>query len=332
MKNLIIIGSYCPDDERIQLLNNCVESLSGLKNDFDIMISSHSIIPDFITKKVDYTFFFKKNELITQWDYLNKPWFSPTDQLIIESCFVSNYSTYLAAYSIFLTSLGIAKSLNYNTVHWIEYDSEINDYTDLYENRELIKDFVAINYKKEYRNFELNLEWGYGCFQTINLSKAPVEMLKYDRDFLLEILKNSFNKTNEKITQDLYLSEGHQIYFRSFDEIIEKGNKFNLSINTQKDFLDYWSVPFWDPETERLNYITWNNKDYGEINVVVIINDEKTITFKGVTKYEWKIKELGELNKIETITTLINGKLKNRIILDDDLRKLIKTSSYAVHK
>lgn len=332
MKDLIVIGCYCPDDERIRLLNNCVESLKPVVNDFDVMIVSHSIIPDYITKKVDYSFYFKENELITDWKYLNKPWFSPTDNLMIESCFVSNYSTYLAAYSIFLSSLGIAKSLNYQTVHWIEYDSVVNDYTDLYENKELIKDFVAINYKKEYRNYELNLEWGYGCFQTINLIKIPEEMTKYNREYLMDILKSSPIKTNEKITEDLYLSKDETIHYKDLQELLNKGNEFNLSINSEKDSLDYWSVPFWDPQSETLKHITWNNKDYGNINVVIILNDENLITFKNVSKYGWQIKELGNLDDIETITILINGKLKNRITLNDELRELIKTSSYVIHK
>lgn len=332
MKDLIVIGSYCPDEERIQLLNNCVESLNGLRKDFDIMIVSHSIIPDYIIKKVDYSFYFKQNELITDWKYLNKPWFSPTDNLRIESCFVSNQSTYLAAYSLFLTSLGIAKSLDYQTVHWIEYDSIINDYTDLYNNKELIKDFVAINYKKKYQNYELNLEWGYGCFQTINLSKVPEEMTKYNRGFLMDLLKESNNKTNEKITQDLYLSRGGSIYYKDLKELLDKGNDLNLSINTEKDLLDYWSVPFWDQESKTLKHITWNNKDYGDINVVVIVNDEIVVTFKKLSKFTWQIKDLGSLDEIETITILINGNIKNRITLNDELRELIKTSSYSVYK
>ena len=246
MKDLIVIGSYCPDEERIQLLNNCVESLSGLRKDFDVMIVSHSIIPDYITKKADYSFYFKENELITDWEYLNRPWFSPTDGMTIESSFVTNQSTYLAAYSIFISALGIAKTLNYNTVHWIEYDSEIKDYSDLYENNVLIKEYVAVNYKKQFRNFENNLEWGYGCFQSINLLKLNEKMLRYDKSFYMKLLKESLNKTNEKITQDLYLSDGHRIFYKDFDNLISKGNKFNLSQNTEKDYLDYWTVPFWD--------------------------------------------------------------------------------------
>ena len=36
MKDLIVIGSYCPDDERLELLNKCVENFGQIKNDFDI--------------------------------------------------------------------------------------------------------------------------------------------------------------------------------------------------------------------------------------------------------------------------------------------------------
>lgn len=332
MKDLIVIGAYCPDDERKELLEKCVKSLDGVKKDFDIMISSHSVIPEHIIKNVDYCFYFKDNELITDWEYLNRPWFSPTDGMTIESSFVTNQSTYLAAYSIFISALGIAKTLNYNTVHWIEYDSEIKDYSDLYENNVLIKEYVAVNYKKQFRNFENNLEWGYGCFQSINLLKLNEKMLRYDKSFYMKLLKESLNKTNEKITQDLYLSDGHRIFYKDFDNLISKGNKFNLSQNTEKDYLDYWTVPFWDTKDEKAKFIAWNNKDRGNINVSVIINDDKHLYFKEITKFEWRIKEIGDLEKIETITILINGLVKRRITLNTDLRNKFKLSSYSVHK
>ncbi len=331
-KDLIVIGSYCPDDERIQLLNECIDHLSETKDDFDIMISSHSLIPDYILKKVDYCFYFKKNELIIDWEYMNKPWFSPMDNLVIESCFVTNQSTYLAVYGVFLTSLGIAKSLNYKTVHYIEYDSKITDFSDLYENSKIIEDFVAINYKKKFREFESNLDWGYGCFQTINIDKLPKNMLKYDREYLLDLLRNSASKTNEKITQDLFLSEGGEIYYKDFDKLILKGNQLNLSVNTEKDSMDYWTVPFWDGKSNNVKFIVWNNKGYENIDVIVILNDEKTIIFKKIPKFGWNIQEIGLLQDIETITIFINGKFKNKIIFNDELREKFKISSYAVYK
>jgi hypothetical protein len=40
MKDLIVLGSYCQDEERIQLLNNCVESLNGLSKGGAILTDS----------------------------------------------------------------------------------------------------------------------------------------------------------------------------------------------------------------------------------------------------------------------------------------------------
>jgi hypothetical protein len=61
MKDLIVIGAYCPDKEREDMLNKCVDSLLPLKDDFDFLITSHTIIPEYIAKKVDFTFFDKKS-------------------------------------------------------------------------------------------------------------------------------------------------------------------------------------------------------------------------------------------------------------------------------
>lgn len=331
MKDLIVIGSYCPDEERIKMLDRCVDSLDGIRKDFDVMISSHTIVPDYISKKVEYTFYFKENEIITDWNYLNRPWFRPISEMIIHSCLVTEKSTYLAVYGVFLSSLGIAKSLNYETVHWIEYDSEIKDYSDLYENSKIVRDFVGVNYKQEKEDDKVNLNWGVGCFQTINLLKVPESMLKYDRNFLLGLLKNSTSKTNEKITEDLYLSEGGKIYYKSWEKLLEKESLFNLSSHTEKDSLNYWAVPFWDEKYSSLKFVVWNNKDYGNIDVVVILNDEKILSFNNISGGHWQIKDLGLLEETETITVLINGKIKSRIVLNDELRELFKSSSYSVY-
>lgn len=331
MKDLIIIGTYCPDKERENMLNDCVESLQYLRKDFDILISSHTIIPEYIASKVDYTFFDANNQIITDWKYLNQPWFSPYDGFTIQSAFVTESSTYVAVYRVLISSFGIAKALNYKTVHWIEYDSILNDYSELYDNSVKIKNYTAITYKKEFRNYESNLEWGYGCFQTINIEKVTEKMLVFDEDFYLELLDKSSNKTNEKITQDLYLSKGGEILFKNFDILSDNGNRFNLSSKSKKDEMDYWTLPFYDTKSETVKFITWNNKDTREINVMVIINDERVIKFEKVGQFAWQIKEIGNINDISSITILIDGKLKRRFELDDENRKIFTKVSHSVY-
>lgn len=330
MKNLIIIGAYCPDYERQKLLNDCIDSLSPLKKDFDFLISTHSLLPEYIVKKVDYVFYDKKNELITDWNLINKPWFSPFDGVTIMSTLVTGYSTFLAAYRIFIGALGLAKNFKYNKVHWVEYDSYFTKYDDFYENNKLLDSYTAVQYKKENRNFEKNLDWGYGCFQAINTEKLDDIFLIYDEEKLIEILKNCPNKTNEKTTEEIYKKNGGTIYFKDFT-ILSESNKFNLSENTSKENLNYWVVPYFDQKSNLVNVVAWNNKDEEKIDVIFIINDERIIPIKNLEKFGWSIKEVGPLEEINTIVTLVNGRVKTRILFDDEKRDLFKKTSYSTH-
>lgn len=313
MKDLIIIGAYCPDKEREELLNQCVNSLLPLKDDFDFLITSHTIIPEYIAKKVDYTFYDKKNDLITDWEYCNKPWFSPFDGMTIVSTLITEYSTFLAAYRIFIGALGLARNFKYKKVHWVEYDSMFTNFDDFYDNNILLDDNVAVQYKKEYKDYEKNLEWGYGCFQSINVENLDDTFLVYDRDKLMEILKNCPNKTNEKTTQEIYEKNGGTIYFKDFNELLNKNNQFNLSDKTSKDGMDYWSVPFYNPKEDKVSVIVWNNKDDNPIDVIFIINNERLLNFKEVNKFEWRMGDIGNINDIDSILILVNDKIKTKI-------------------
>jgi len=326
-KDLIIIGAYCPDKERLKLLHNCIESLSPLKNDFDFLLTTHSSIPEYIVEKFDYIFFDKKNQLITDWELINKPWFSPFENYTIISALVSGYSTFLAVYRIFIGALGIAKNFKYEKVHWIEYDSVFNEFSEFYDNSKLLDENTAIVYKKEYKNFEKNLEWGYGCFQSINIKKIDDIFLTFDEERLTNILRNCPNKTNEKTTQEIYELNGGKVLFKDFNKLIEF-NKFNLSDETLKEDLNYWALPFYDDKKESVSVVVWNNKNDKPIDVVFLINNETLLSFDSVKKFEWSIKEVGKIEGIETITTIIDGKIKNNLIFDNDLRELFKKTSY----
>lgn len=331
MKDLIIIGAHCPDKEREEILNRCVESLLPLKDDFDFLITSHVMIPEYIARKVDYVFYDKKNNLITDWRYCNSPWFSPFNGFTITSTLVTGYSTFLAAYRIFIGALGIARNFKYKKVHWVEYDSYFTNYDDFYENSELLGENTAVQYKKEYRDYEKNLEWGYGCFQSINIEKLDETFLIYDEEILMEILKNSPNKTNEKVTQDIYEKNGGKIFFKDFNEILEKNNQFNLSEKTSKDRLDYWTVPFYNTKEDKVSVIAWNNKDEDPINVKFIVNNDKIITFDDVKQFEWRFADIGDIDDIDSILILVNNKIKTNIVLTQDNKELFKTTNYTTH-
>ena len=329
MKDLILIGAHCPDDERERLLNKCVDSLLNVKDDFDILITSHTVIPEYISKKVDYVFYDKKNDLITDMKYCNQPWFSPMTDSIIFTTTLNNSSTYLAAYRLFIGGLGIAKNFKYDKVHWIEYDSEINDFTDLYENSKILDEYDSVVFKKEYRpNEKINIDWGLGCFMSFKLETMSDTFLRYDKERLLEILLNSPSKTNEKITNDILLENDNKMFVKDYYSVLDKGNKFNLSMDTERDSMNHWAVPYYNPKEDSICVIGWNNKSESPINYSFIINNERIISMNDLGYFQWRINNVGKIDDIHSIVVMVENKIKTTILFDNNNREKFKKTNY----
>lgn len=331
MKDLILIGAHCPDNEREKLLDECINSLQGCRNEYDILICSHTEIPTYISKKVDYMFYDKNNDLITDLKYLNQPWFSPFNGMTILSTYIGQNSTYLAAYRLVIAGLGFAKMFKYKKVHYIEYDSIMNDLSELYDNSKLLDEYDNVVIQKEQKNYEENIAWPIGNFMSFKVDSINELLTSYDKEKLLEILLNSDGKTNEKITNDIMRMNGNTIHIKNYEQVKSKDIQFALSNNTSKETMNYWTVPFYDTKKDKVSVIVWNNKDEKPINVNFIINDEKMITFKNVSKFEWKIGEIGDIGDIDSITTLVNGKKKNEINFDDNLREIFKKTNFTIY-
>ena len=331
MKELILVGAYCPDDEREQLLNECINSLQGCRNEYDILICSHTEIPTYISKKVDYVFYDKNNDLITDLKYLNQPWFSPVDGMTILSTYIGENSTYLAVYRLLISGLGFAKMFKYKKVHYVEYDTIMNDLSELYDNSTLLDDYDNVVIQKEQRNYEENIAWPMGNFMSFKVNTIDELFTTYDKEKLLEILFHSPSKTNEKITNDIMKLNGNTVYVKDYEKIKSKDIQFALSRNTSKENMSYWTVPFYNTKEDKVSVIVWNNKDEEPINVNFIVNNEKMITFKEVNKFEWKIGDIGDIDGIDSIITLVNGKKKNEIKFNNDLRETFKKTNYTIH-
>jgi hypothetical protein len=332
MKELILIGAYCPDDEREKLLNDCINSLQSCRNEYDILICSHTEIPTYISKKVDYVFYDKNNDLITDLKYLNQPWFSPVDGMTILSTYIGENSTYLAVYRILISGLGFAKMFKYKKVHYIEYDTLMNDLSELYDNSLLLDEYDSVAIQKEERNYEQNLAWPIGNFMSFKVDSIDKLFTTYDKEKLLDILFNSQSKTNEKITNDIMKLNGNTIYIKNYDDIKNKDIKFALSKDTSKETMNYWTVPFYNTKEDKVSVIVWNNKDDNPINVIFIINNERLLTFKEVNKFEWKMGDIGDINDINSILILVNDKVKTNIILNEKNKELFKKTNYTFLK
>lgn len=328
MKDLILISAYCPDEERKTLLAECIESIQPIKKDFDILIASHSYIPENIARLVDYVIYDRDNELITDWDLMNTPWFSPHENLTIVSSLISKSSVYLAVYKIMISALGFAKNLGYKTVHFIEYDSRLSDYSELYDNSQILSKYVAVQYKKEYKNFERNLAGAVGFFQSFNIQKLNKLFTNFDREQLLTILQQSPNKTNEIINHHILTMDGETVLFKDYSKLIQNGNFFNLSENTTKDLLDDWTVPYYDTKSGKINVLVWNSKKDSPISAQFIINKTQLVSINEVNKFEWKISETDLIENVNEILVIVNNQVKCHIDLSttDQKQKFIRNN------
>lgn len=331
MKDLILIGAYCPDYEREKLLNDCVDSLQRCRNDYDILISSHTEIPKYISQKVDYTFYDKNNDLITDLKYLNQPWFSPMEGMTILSTYIGKYSTYLAVYRLLIFGLGFAKMFKYKKVHYVEYDTVMNDLSELYDNSKLLDEYDNVVIQKEQRDYEMNLAWPMGNFMSFKVDKIDEIFTTYDKEKLLEILIKSNAKTNEKITNDIMKLNGNSVYIKDYDVIKNKDILFALSDKTSKEDGSHWTVPFYHTKEDKVYAIVWNNKDDNPIDVNFIVNGDKIISFKNIKKYQWNISPIGDINDINSILVLVNNQVKTHVILNDENRDLFKQTNYSQH-
>lgn len=332
MRDLIIVGVYCPDVERQLILNNCVESLQKGRDKYDILICSHTIIPEYIQRKVDYVFYDKNNDILTDLKYLNQPWFSPKDDITIKSTFIGYGSTYLAAYSILISGLGIAKNYKYRKAHFIEYDSIWNDLTPIKVNSDLLENYDSVVINKKPKDYDSNLYWGQGFFISFKVGSLDDDFLFFDRDKLLELLVNSPSKTNEKITDDILRRNGRKVFEIDYEDMVKYKNEYKISDKTEKESLSGWSVPYYNPKDNKIYVVCWNDRYNEPLTSSFIINDEKIIKLSGIKKFEWKIEEVGFIDDVYSISIMVNDKHKHTIKFSDEFKEDFKKTNYITIK
>ena len=126
MKEIILIGSYCNTQIKLDILEKQIDDLKLLN--VDILVFGRYPLPLDIQKKCDYFIFDKSNPIIenrTLYHYLY------THGKEINYVF-EDYG--YAALEQIIKSLGFAKSLNYDIAHWLVYDVDV---TEFYKFRDL---------------------------------------------------------------------------------------------------------------------------------------------------------------------------------------------------
>tara|TARA_R110000822_G_C15219474_1_gene484120 strand:+ start:34 stop:996 length:963 start_codon:yes stop_codon:yes gene_type:complete len=306
MKDLVTIFTYCPDNERKKVLQNLLEKLQEIRNDFDILLVSHSPILELSYDMVDYFYYDKNNKLLTDFDLNNDFWFKDVS-FEINSTTVYPHSTHLAIYSLLYYTFNFANHKKYNKVHCIEYDINLSSTDLIYDINKNLDNYDNVMFKGENG-------WVQGTYFSFKIEGLPKEYFTYDEDFIVGSLRNSDTKMTENLTPRLLAVNERTTLYEPLSKLDPEG--IFQKIDTHKNQDLNWCVPVYNKDTNDLSFFTLNTSG-GEYDVDVLYNN-KHINLKVTGKNTWSLTKLDNIDSINNITVLVNNKIKKQITLNSN--------------
>ena len=147
MKKIIIISSYATTPEREKTLNDCIDKVCN--KGYDVMLTSHYPVPDYIQKKVNYCIYDSDNTLLP---YKISPYFWISNaQFDVEVCINSHNLTICRN---MLNGIGLSKIMKYDFFFFMESDNIFSDddfiRLDDLSNQMLVNDKHLIFFKNQW--------------------------------------------------------------------------------------------------------------------------------------------------------------------------------------
>lgn len=318
MKDLITIFNYSPDNKRKEILHNLIVRLQSIRDEFDILVVSHSPISDISMGLVDYFYYDSNNELISDFDLTNKFWFRDSE-FVVNSSLVYPISTHLAIYSLLYYTFNFSFHRGYKKIHFIEFDINLEDINLIDKVNEDLNDNDTVL-------FHGDNEWALGVYFASTLNGFNVERFKYDRESILKQLTQSDSRMTERVTP-VILCKDRKVKYRSVYEI----NKSDSQLNDEHKNSDLrWVVPVVVQHTNEVNFFIYN--EIGNNHIVDLFVDNQHWFFNinngpGV----WNLAHIGDLNEISEILIFVDKKMVNKINFNDKNRDTFKVNNSLIY-
>ena len=295
MKELILITSHTPDNEREGLLRDLIKNIKG--SEYNIMVVSHTPIPKDIMDEVDYFIFDKNNLLLYEVDDKVIMQFA-NENFIIYSTETKGYNHSLSFIKLLKLGLSNAKRLNYKKVHFFEYDSVINDFSEIKENSKLIDSVGTVFYNPTY------LQWPNSPI-SFNLDKISDEWFQLSHDDYIEFMSTRYSKLSEEYQMLLIEKQGDYVS-KNISELKNNGIEVGLYIDSHKT---PWAVVVYDALNNQMVFFGWNQKQT-QVDFKLIVNNEKVIT-KKINQNNWTLLNIGKFDEIKNVIIIVDNEIKN---------------------
>jgi hypothetical protein len=291
------------------------------------MVISHTPIPEDISEKTTMSIYDSKNELLYDFNLRSTPWFDPNNIRPIHSIFTGFFNTHLAIWRMIINGNSIAKNLGYKKVHHLEYDSDIKDFSEFYENSKILDYKDAVVYNKLVSTVDPIV---FGTFQSYRVDKIHPDFFNLNEDKLKEDIRNSHYKSPEKMLFDL-LNHTENVHVKNKNVLDVNDNIFGMSHNKISNGNTAWCLPYYVMSNEKLGFVIWNMEETNkDISVQIIYNDEKVIDFGTINPKNWRLLDIDDYNNAKKLVVILNNKIRN-IFNFDEYRNEFKNVSYRLN-
>jgi hypothetical protein len=197
--------------------------------------------------------------MLTDIEYRQNGWFTPFENYVIWSNYITQGNTLKAIWDMIIPSISIAKSLNYEKIHCIEYDSEVISDDELKDNSKLLETYDYVIYSNE------NTHKLVGAFFSFKTNSIINEHMLCNDKVYERLFFGKYPKAPENIFFNLI--EEQRTYLRKkYDSLLNNGiilNKICTPIT--------WNVPFYDPKDNRLKFVS-NNLSDNTFDIKIIVD------------------------------------------------------------
>jgi len=294
-KELIIILSYCNDKDKKQSLYECLKSLQNFRDDYDILVASHTPLDELFFDYFDYYYFDKNNNILTDIEYRQNAWFTPFNNYVVWSSYIEIGNTVGAIWDMLVPSLSIANTLKYQKIHYFEYDSEIENINELIDNSKLLDDYDYVVYNSEPTH-KL-----HGSFLSFRVDGIIDEWKNSDKQLLEKLFFNVYPKVPENIIYNL-IKKQKRLYEKNYNKLSSCG----IRVGKIRGNPVNWNVPFYDPKDNKLKFLC-RNVDVTSYEIKIIINDN-LINVGNVKPNTWKIIDLiGDISDTKNMLVFKNN-------------------------
>lgn len=322
MKSLLVITDFSNTCEK---QDNTRRLLNSLSKKYTILLISHINLPTDIINRVDYYLYDKSNDSIIDSKLLQPIEFG-NDLFKLEYIHHESVVTHLPSIiKMFVNVLNFAKSLKYDYVHLLEYDTIIKNENIFNINENILNEgndvvlFVNDDCYKYGR-----LSWSTGNLISFSIKSFINETFTYDYEKICQDFKLNYEKkllpAAEHVIFDMFWKNKKikENRIELLNEYLVTNISEKLKIKSDINYCLYLN------EGNICYFFRNLSKLSKKINF--IINDNKIIT-TNIDGNFWETGFIGEKNEIETIKMFVDNNLVFNYNLKDeyDLWKITST-------